>query len=487
LRDATASRPAALTPDICVIGAGSGGLSVAAAAAQFGVQVVLIERDRMGGDCLNVGCVPSKALIAAGARVQAIRDAGRFGVSAGEPKVDFAQVHAHVRRVIAAIAPNDSVERFTALGVNVIKGEARFINRNTVMVGAQAIRARRIVIATGSRPSLPPVPGLDAVPHLTNESVFDLTRLPERLVVLGGGPIGVELAQAFARLGSAVTIVEAQSLLSRDDPEAAAIVRRALLRDGVTLHEQAKALRAEAIRGGVRLVLAGAEGGPDVMVEGTHLLVAAGRTPNIEALDLELAGVRNDARGVIVDKGLRTANRRIFAIGDCASGQAGGLQFTHVANYHAGLVLRSALFRLPVKADANAIPRVTYCHPELASIGLSEAKAREAGGALTVLRWPYAENDRAQAEHETQGFVKLVADRKGRILGASIVGAAAGDLIVPWALAVQKGMTVKDMAGLVFPYPTLSEVSKRVAVSFYAPLTAKPAIRRLIGFLRRFG
>ncbi len=481
----TTSQP--LTPDICVIGAGSGGLSVAAAAAMFGVSVVLVERDRMGGDCLNVGCVPSKALIAAGARAQAIREAQRFGVSAGEPQVNYAQVHDHVQRVIGAIAPNDSVERFGALGVTVIKGEARFASRSTVMVGEQVIKARRFVIATGSRPAAPPIPGLSDVSFLTNESVFELTKLPARLLVLGGGPIGVELAQAMARLGSAVTIVEAQTLLSRDDSEAAAIVRRRLLREGVTLKERAKVLRAEAIRGGVRLVLAGGPDGEEEALDGTHLLVAAGRQPNIEALDLDLAGVSSDAKGVIVDKGLRTANRRIYAIGDCASGQAGALQFTHVANYHAGLVLRSALFRLPVKVSTSAIPRVTYCHPELASVGASEEEARRSAGEIRVLRWPYAENDRAQAERETEGFVKLVTTGKGRILGVIIVGAQAGDMIVPWCLAVQKGFGVKDMAGLVFPYPTFSEVSKRAAVSFYAPLAAKPGIRKLIGFLRRFG
>ncbi|MFN3673997.1 MAG: dihydrolipoyl dehydrogenase family protein [Bosea sp. (in: a-proteobacteria)] len=478
---ASAAKPP-LTPDLCIIGAGSGGLSVAAAAAMFGVPVVLIERDRMGGDCLNVGCVPSKALIAAGARAQAVREAGAFGVAAGEPQVNFARVHDHVQRVIGAIAPNDSVERFGALGVAVIKGEARFASRSTVMVGDQAIKARRFVIATGSRPAAPPIPGLDALPYLTNETVFELTQLPERLIVLGGGAVGVELAQAMARLGSRVTLVEARSLLSREDAEAAGLVRRALLREGVSVHEQARVLRVEPMRGGLRLVLEG-----EIAIEGTHLLVAAGRTPNVEALDLELAGIASDAKGVIVDKGLRTANRRVFAIGDCASGQAGGMQFTHVANYHAGLVLRSALFRLPVRVKTAAIPRVTYCHPEVASVGLSEEEARRKAGKVTLLRWPYAENDRAQAERLTEGFVKLVTGAKGRILGVTIVGAAAGELIVPWCMAVQKGLAVKDMAGLVFPYPTLSEVSKRAAVSFYAPLAAKPGIRKLIGFLRRFG
>lgn len=476
-----------LTPDICVIGAGSGGLSVAAAAAMFGVSVVLIERDRMGGDCLNVGCVPSKALIAAGARAQAVREAGRFGVTAAMPEVNYAQVQAHVAGVIAAIAPNDSVERFTALGVTVIKGQARFRDRNTVLVGEQAVKARRFVVATGSRPAVPPIPGLEEAPFLTNETIFAQTKRPDRLLVLGGGPIGVELAQAMARLGSAVTIVEAQTLLSRDDPEAAGLVRRALLAEGVALHENARVLRVEPGRGKVRLVLEGRDGAAAQSVEGTHLLVAAGRKPNIEELDLDLAGVASDNKGVIVGKGLRTANRRIFAIGDCAGGKAGGMQFTHVANYHAGLVVRSALFRLPVKVDLGAVPRVTYCHPELASAGLSEAQARENGEDIRILRWPFSENDRAQAERATDGFVKLVTNAKGRILGVTIVGERAGDLLVPWCMALQKRMGVKDMAGLVFPYPTVSEASKRAAVSFYAPLAAKPGIRRLIGFLRRFG
>ena len=482
-----AGKPSVLTPDICVIGAGSGGLSVAAAAAMFGVSVVLIERDRMGGDCLNVGCVPSKALIAAGARAQAVREAGRFGVTAAMPEVNYAQVQAHVAGVIAAIAPNDSVERFTALGVTVIKGQARFRDRNTVLVGEQAVKARRFVVATGSRPAVPPIPGLEEAPFLTNETIFSQTKRPDRLLVLGGGPIGVELAQAMARLGSAVTIVEAQTLLSRDDPEAAGLVRRALLAEGVALHENARVLRVEPGRGRVRLVLEGGDGAAAQSVEGTHLLVAAGRKPNIEDLDLDLAGVASDNKGVIVGKGLRTANRRIFAIGDCAGGKAGGMQFTHVANYHAGLVVRSALFRLPVKVDLGAVPRVTYCHPELASAGLSEAQARENGEDIRILRWPFSENDRAQAERATDGFVKLVTNAKGRILGVTIVGERAGDLLVPWCMALQKRMGVKDMAGLVFPYPTVSEASKRAAVSFYAPLAAKPGIRRLIGFLRRFG
>ncbi len=494
---ATAPRPTPLTPDICVIGAGAAGLSLATAAAAFGVPVVLVERGSMGGSHPHAGDISARALGAAAARARAVREAGRFGISAGasqvndvqanDVQVNYAQVHDHVQRVVAAIAPNDSAERLGALGVHVIRSEARFISRSTVMAGDQAIKARRFVIATGSRPSAPPLPGLDAVPFLTSESLFSLTRRPERLLVLGAGSTGVELAQAMARLGSTVSLVEVGGLLPHADPEAALIMRRALLRDGITLHEQARVLRAETVKRGVRLVLAGPDGEADQKLDGTHLLVATGRTPNIEALDLELGGINSDTGGVIVDKGLRTGNRRVFAIGDCASGAAGGPHSSHAAHDQAGLVLRNALFRLPVRTNATAIPRVTYGHPELASVGLSEAEARKRSNAITILRWPYAENDRAQAEHETDGFVKLVADRRGRVLGAIIVGTGAGELIAPWCIAVRKGLTVQDMAGLALPYPTFSEASKRAAMSFYAPLAAKPGIRRLIGFLSRFG
>jgi pyruvate/2-oxoglutarate dehydrogenase complex dihydrolipoamide dehydrogenase (E3) component len=471
-----------LKPDLCVIGAGSGGLSVAAAAALFGVPVVLIERHKMGGDCLNVGCVPSKALIAAAQRAEDIRRVGPFGLVAGVPQVHFNRVQAHVRRVIDAIAPNDSVERFTALGVRVIAGEASFLDRRTVRVGEIEVRPRRFVIATGSRPALPPLPGLEAIPHLTNETIFDLTTRPTHLIVLGGGPIGVELGQAFRRLGSEVTLVEAGRILAREDAEAAGFAIRSLRADGVTLREGAKVVGAEGAEGAVRLLL---EGGDSI--SGSHLLVAAGRSPNIEALNLAAASVASTARGITVDARLKTSNSRIYAIGDCATGATEGLQFTHVANYHAGIVIRSALFRLPAKISNRAIPRVTYCDPEIASVGLTETAALVAGQSVQLLRWPFAENDRAQAEGAVEGLVKLVTDRKGRILGATLAGKNAGELLMPWVIAVQKKWTVQDMAGFVFPYPTLSEVSKRAALTHFAPLAGKPWIRRILGFLRRLG
>jgi pyruvate/2-oxoglutarate dehydrogenase complex dihydrolipoamide dehydrogenase (E3) component len=471
-----------LTPDLCVIGAGSGGLSVAAAAALFGVPVVLVERHRMGGDCLNAGCVPSKALIAAGHRAHDIRHAGQFGIVSGAPQIHFARVHAHVHRVIGSIAPTDSVERFTSLGVRVIEGEARFIDGRTAAVGDIRIRPRRFVIATGSRPAIPPIPGLDSVPYLTNETVFDETARPDRLIVLGGGPIGVELGQAFRRLGSAVTLLQAGRILPRDDAEAAGYALRALRAEGVHVREGARVERIEGEAGAIRAILASGE-----VVAGSHLLIAAGRTPSLEALDLAAAGVAHGRAGITVDRGLRTSNRRIYAIGDCATGATDGLQFTHAANHHAGIVIRSALFRLPAKVDNSAMPRVTYCDPEIASVGLTEDKAREEGRTFQVLRWPFAENDRAQAEGEPDGMIKIVTDSKGRILGATIAGKSAGDLLMPWVMAVQKRWTVQDIAGFIFPYPTFSEVSKRAALTHFSPMAGKPWIRRILGVLRKFG
>jgi pyruvate/2-oxoglutarate dehydrogenase complex dihydrolipoamide dehydrogenase (E3) component len=469
-----------LTPDICVIGAGSGGLSVAAAAAAFGVPVVLIERGKMGGDCLNFGCVPSKALIAAGKRAHIARSASPLGIDANV-KVDFARVHDHVRGVIAAIAPNDSVERFTGLGVRVIKGAARFKDAGTVVVNDFEVKARRFVIATGSSPSAPPIPGLDAVRYLTNETVFDLKECPEHLIIIGAGPIGLELAQAFRRLGAQVTVLEAAAPFAKEDPECTAIVLNQLARERIDIRANVKIVRIERGRGTVRAVLATDKG--EEKIEASHLLVAAGRRVNMDDLGLDEAGIKYERRGVIVDKGLRTSNRRVYAIGDAA----GGLQFTHAANYHAGLVIRNALFRLPVSASDDLVPRVTFTDPELAHAGLTEAQARERHKKIAVLRWPFHENDRAQAERDTHGHIKVIATPRGKILGATIVGAEAGEMITAWALAVAQGMNIRSVAGVVVPYPVRAEVGKRAAIGFFARTLTSPAVRSIIAFLRRFG
>jgi pyruvate/2-oxoglutarate dehydrogenase complex dihydrolipoamide dehydrogenase (E3) component len=468
-----------LTPDICVIGAGSGGLSVAAAAAAFGVPVVLIEKGKMGGECLNTGCVPSKSLIAAGKRARAIADAAAFGVSAQPADIDFAKVHRHVHDVIAAIAPNDSKERFNGLGVRVIEGAARFADRKTVVVDGIQIAARRFVIATGSSPLLPPIPGLDRVPYLTNETVFDLTTRPEHLIVIGAGPIGLELAQAFHRLGSVVTVLEAGEPLAREDGECAAIVLDALAREGVAIRSNVAVAGVEGMGSQVKVALG--EGGQ--AIEGSHLLVATGRKANTDGLALERAGIACDRSGIRVGKNLKTTNRRVYAIGDVA----GRGQFTHLANYHAGLVIRNALFRLPVRVNADLVPRVTFTDPELAHVGLTETEARARGIAIGVLRWPYHENDRAHAEGETVGHIKIVTDGRGKIVGATIVGAAAGELITAWTLAISRGLNIRAVAGMIVPYPTLAEIGKRAAVTYFLPSLTNVWVRRIIGWLRRFG
>ncbi|WP_293867734.1 FAD-dependent oxidoreductase [uncultured Alsobacter sp.] len=473
-----------LKPDICVIGAGAAGLSVAVVAGGLGVPVVLVDKGTFGGECLNTGCVPSKALLAAAEAAEAMRRTGPFGIAAARPRVDQARVKQHVDRVIAAIAPNDSPERYAALGVQVLRGEARFTDKRTLVVGDTTIRARRIVLATGSRPALPPVPGLADVPHLTNETIFTLATRPEHLLILGAGPVGLEMAQAWRRLGSAVTVVEAGRALGRIDPEIAGHALAALRAEGIVLHENARIDRAEHWAGGIRLLGAAPGGGA---VEGTHLLVAAGRTPTVDGLDLDKAGIRHDRTGILVDKGLRTSNRRVYAIGDCAGGPHAGDRLTHVAAHHAGLVIRSALFRLGAAVETQAVPRAVYTDPEIATVGLDEETARARHRNVRVLRWPFSENDRAQAERRTRGEVKVLTTAKGVILGAAIVGDRAGDLIVPWTLAVKKGLTVADWRDLIVPYPTLSEASKRAALTFYAGEARRPVVGRLLRFLRLFG
>lgn len=472
-----------LKPDICVIGAGSGGLSVAAAAASFGVSVVLVEKGLMGGDCLNHGCVPSKALIAAGRHAQAMREGSAFGIASVEPTIEWPKVNDHVHGVIAAIAPNDSVERFTALGVRVIKEEARFADARTVVAGPHRIRARRVVVATGSRPAIPDISGIADVDALTNETIFSLRRRPTRLIIIGGGPIGLELAQAHRRLGCEVCVLEAgPRVLAREDRELTDIVVRRLRAEGVEMRTNAEIRQIER-RGktGVRVHL-DSEQGPQT-IDGSHLLVATGRRPALAGLDLDKAGIVHDGNGIRVNKALRTTNRRVYAIGDVA----GAGQFTHLANYHAGLVLRAILFRLPVSQQPRIVPRVTFTDPEIAHVGLGEEEARASHKRIRVLRWPYAENDRAQAEHATEGFVKLVSDHRGRILGVSIVGAQAGELIAPWSLALARKLRVRDMVGHVLPYPTLGEIGKRAALSYFMETTRKPLLRGLLRFLRRFG
>jgi len=467
-----------LKVDMAVIGAGSGGLSVAAGAAQLGLKVVLFEKGEMGGDCLNYGCVPSKALIAAASAAHEARTAAGLGISVGPVKVHFPGVMAHVHAAIAAIAPNDSQARFEGLGVRVVREAARFIDDRTLASDSVRVQARKIIVATGSRAAVPAIPGLEAVPYLTNETLFDLTTLPKRLIVLGGGPIGVELGQAFRRLGSEVVIIEADALLGREDPDAAAVVLAQLRADGVEVMSGCKAKRVEA--------------GPTLQVDcdgqtrtvtGSHLLVAVGRKASLDGLDLDKASVATDGNGIVTDKSLRSSNHRIYAVGDAA----GRGQFTHLAGAHASLVVRRAVFALPVNADALQVPRVTYCDPELAAIGLGEAEARKVhGDDLRVETFDFAENDRAIAEGDTRGFGKLITTKKGKVLGVTLVGRHAGDHIHLWSLVLSAGLKLSQLTSMIAPYPTRGEIGKRLAGKWYTPALFSDRTRLLVSFLKRF-
>ncbi len=464
--------------DILVIGAGSGGLSVAAGAVQMGADVVLLEGHKMGGDCLNYGCVPSKALIASSKAAYGQAHARRYGVADVTPQVDYAAAKDHVKGVIAQIAPVDSVERFEGLGVRVIREFGRFVSESEVQAGEHLISARRIVIATGSSPLVPPIPGLDEVPHETNETLFDLRERPEHLLIIGGGPIGMEMAQAHIRMGCKVTVIEGDKALSKDDPELAAIVLQTLKDEGIEIAEGAQAAE---IRGDVGAIEVEAKDGR--VFKGSHLLVAVGRKANTDRLDLEKAGIEPIKNGIKVDDSLRTTNRKVYAIGDVA----GGMQFTHVAGYHGGVVIRSLMFALPAKAKTAHIPWATYTDPELSQVGLTEAQAKEKhGDKLEVVRFHYNHNDRAIAERKTKGLIKVMVV-KGRPVGASIVGYQAGELINLWALALANNMKMSQIASMVAPYPTIGEINKRAAGAYFSPrLFESDLVKTVVRLVQRF-
>jgi pyruvate/2-oxoglutarate dehydrogenase complex dihydrolipoamide dehydrogenase (E3) component len=499
LPDQSANRepgmPETIRPDICVIGAGAGGPQAAVLAVGFGVRVVLVDPGQppqTGAAAVRAGHLPLSALAAAAARAHAAARAPDFGVQAKSIRADFGRVRAHVQAVLAARAPNLAPERLAGLGVRVIAGAARFRDAATLTVaGDIEIAARRFVIATGSSPALPPIAGLDAVPCLTTETALDLSHCPEHLVIIGAGPIGLEFAQAFRRLGAEVTVLDAAAPLAQHDPECAAVVLDRLAREGIRLRRgtitrvaeeqwptqpqsKLQILFNDAARAG--------HDGEDT-IEGSHLMVVGGRWANVVGLGLDAAGIKFDEHGIAVDKALKTSNRRVYAIGDVT----GEPQPAHVAEQQAALVVRNALFRLPVRFDPAGAPRVTFTDPELAQTGLTEAVARGRRHRIRVLRWPYRENDRAHAEGEVRGHIKVVTNARGRILGATIVGARAGELITAWTLAIGQGLNIRALAGIVVPYPTLAEIGKWAAATYLMTGSTSPWVRRIIAMVRRLG
>ncbi|MFO1117705.1 MAG: FAD-dependent oxidoreductase [Beijerinckiaceae bacterium] len=463
---------ARLTYDICVIGAGSAGLSVAAGTAQLGLDTILVERGKMGGECLNSGCVPSKAFLSLSKHVghDVASTAGRF---------QFSRVKDGIQAAIDDIAPHDSVERFEGLGVRVLQTSARFVDSNTLQAGEVTISARRFVIATGSRPALPDVPGFDSTKILTNENIFALRDRPDHLVILGGGPIGIEMALAHRRLGIAVTVIQRSTILPHDEAELVAILRVKLEASGICLLEQASVRSAFHDQRRVELVVERA--GATERIVGSHLLVATGRQPNIDDLGLDDAGVRYGSRGIVVDARLRTSQRHIFALGDAIDGP----RFTHAAGYQAGIVIRNVAFRIPAKVDYAPLPWATYTDPELAHVGLGEAVARtKFGKNVRTVLLPLGENDRAVTERRTDGAIKIVVGPRGRILGASILAPAAGEMIGMWCLAISRKLTLRAIAGMTLPYPTFGEIGKAAAGRYYAPALFSDRTRRIVRFLQ---
>ncbi len=445
--------------DLCVIGGGSAGLVAAAGAAAMGAKVVLVEKHKMGGDCLNYGCVPSKALLHSAKVAQTMRDAAAAAIAAHAPEIGLPQVMRRVRSVIQAIEPNDSPERFRGLGVEVIFGAGKFTGPHGFEVNGRALSARKYIVATGSRPAIPEIPGLKEVPFLTNETVFDLDEPVPGLVVLGGGPIGVELAQAFSRLGSRVHLLHrGRHILENEDQDLAAVVEGRLQQEGGVLHLETALVRIEGGSGNIRLLARQADG-TEQWLEGTHLLVATGRRANVEHLGLEAAGVAVKEGRIVTDRRLRTSNRAIYACGDVV----GPHQFTHMAEHHAGVALRNALFHFPARIEERVIPWCTFTDPELARVGLSETEAKAQGIAYQAYTFPFEEVDRAITDGATTGLAKILTAPNGKLLGAAIVGPNAGELIHEYVLALSKSMKVGDLANVIHIYPTLAQINRRVA------------------------
>jgi len=470
---------AQLKVDVCVVGGGSAGLSVAAGTSQLGLTTALIERDKMGGECLNYGCVPSKALLAA-AKAAHNADPSRFpGLSGAAPRIEFVRVIDGINEIVAEIGPNDSVERFERLGVRVIRANAAFSGPRTIRVEGDVVHARHFVIATGSSAIIPGIPGLDAAKVLTNETIFHLRDRPTHLVILGAGAVGLEMAFAYRRLGIPVTIVDRAAMLPDEEPELVEALRRILVQEKIEILEHREVLSVAQGADGIAMTIRN-EAATSI-IAGSHLLVAAGRTPRVADLGLEAAGIASSAEGIVVDRRLRTNQRHISALGDVIDGP----HYTHAAAYQAGIVVRNLAFRLPAKVDYRAMPRVLYTDPELARVGLTESQARHRhGDRIAVELTPLEHNDRAVAERRKAGSIKIVADPRGRIVGASILAPAAGEMIGLWCLAITQRLRLRTIANLTLPYPTMSEIGRLAAARHYQDLLFGKWTRRLVEILQ---
>lgn len=446
--------------DLVVIGGGAAGLVTSGGAAQLGVRTLLIERHRLGGECLYTGCVPSKAVIS---------------TAATHPSGGWPLARQAVESAIKTIEPHDSPERFRGFGVEVVFGEARFVGPDAIEVGARRVTARRFVVATGSDAAIPPVPGLADLPLLTNETIFSLTETPSHLIVIGGGVIGCELSQSFARLGVPVTVVDIGPLLPNDDPEAVDIVRHQLVADGVVLHERASIASASEVAGALVLSL-----GDGTVLRGSHVLVATGRTARTQGFGLEHAGVAVTRAGITVDRYLRTSNSRIYAIGDCRAGP----RLTHAADQDARTVIQNALFPFRKKADYSALPAAVFTDPELAQVGLTEAKARASNSKTEVFRHDFDHNDRSVTENDMRGFVKIMTVGN-RVTGVTIVGAHAGELLALASFAVSGKLSLPDLANQTFAYPTLSEALRFAAEQRGQRALFTPTVRRITQFFQK--
>lgn len=465
--------------DICIIGGGAAGLTVAAGSAQLGARTLLVEKEpRLGGDCLHYGCVPSKTLIRSAHVYHLMRNAEKYGLPRIDaPRVDFRQIAARIQSVIDVIQKHDSEERFCSLGAKVVFGEPEFIDEHQVDIDGKRHSAKNFVIATGSSPAAPPIHGLEETPYLTNKEIFSLDELPESLIVLGAGPIAVEMAQAFARLGSQVTVIQrSEQILSKEDSDMAAVVREALEEEGVRVVTGAQSKKAGS-EGGGKFVIAELDG-EEHKFTASDLLVALGRTSNNDTLKLENAGVETDKKGYVkVDERMRSSQKHIYGAGDAV----GGYQFTHAAGYEGSIVVSNAIFHLPRKADYTWLPWCTYCQPELASIGHNERTAGAAGLDYEVRNEDFQGNDRALAEGEGRGRLKLLLS-KGKPLGVQIAGPHAGELIGEWAAVAAGDVGLSKLAGSIHAYPTLAEINKRVAGNYVGEKIFSDKVKKVLGF-----